>query len=205
MGIQEDILNETPLKYQEVRPLVQSGDILLCSGTKLFSKLIQTSTKSPWSHVGFLMRMDPIDRIMVLESVESIGVRAVPLSSYVWDYEGKGKGYPGRLVIARHSGMKEEILPRLSRFAVDLLGYPYDNDQIAKIAGRIMLAATKMKKQFEHIITPDKEFICSEYVDVCFKSVGIRVDWDKDGFISPDDFARDPNISVIAPLAVSSR
>ena len=52
--------------------------------------MIQAATGSIWSHVGFLMRLDEIDRIMVLESVEPLGFRTVPLRNYLTDYDING-------------------------------------------------------------------------------------------------------------------
>jgi hypothetical protein len=79
-------INEFPnlnaYNYGKIRQDIKSGDLLLASGTSVFSQLIQHVTKSIWSHVAFILRVDSIDRIMVLDSIESIGVRTVPLSSY---------------------------------------------------------------------------------------------------------------------------
>ncbi|MDF2868305.1 MAG: hypothetical protein K0S11_1775 [Gammaproteobacteria bacterium] len=89
MAISVNAFPDTPIRtYDSLRNQILSGDILLCSGSALFSNLIQQATQSVWSHVAFILRLDAIDRIMVLESVESIGVRTVPLSSYVYDYNG---------------------------------------------------------------------------------------------------------------------
>jgi hypothetical protein len=92
--------------YSQIRSKIRSGDLLLCSGSSIFSKLIQNTTNSPWSHVAFVLRMQAIDRILVLESVESIGVRAVILSSYIQNYNGTDRGYPGKILIARHADVK---------------------------------------------------------------------------------------------------
>ncbi len=60
-------------RYQDVRPVIQSGDLLLCYGSALFSKMIQKATKSIWSHIALVLRLDSIDRVMVLESLEPQG------------------------------------------------------------------------------------------------------------------------------------
>ena len=91
--------------YSGYRDQIQNGDLLLCSGSSRFSRMIQRATGSIWSHVGFVMRLDTIDRVMVLESVESQGVRTVPLRKYLEDYDNEGNSYPGGLVIARHAGL----------------------------------------------------------------------------------------------------
>ncbi len=122
-------------KYQDIRSQLKSGDILLCSGTSFISTLIQKATNSVWSHVAFILRVEAINRVMVLESVESIGIRAVPLSFYIDNYNGSNTGYPGKILIARHSQFNPSLITNLSQSAVDLLGYPYDIHEILRIAG----------------------------------------------------------------------
>jgi len=187
-------------RYNIIRKDLRSGDILLCSGTGVFSKLIQKATGSVWSHVGFIIRLDSIDRVMVLESVESIGVRTIPLSSYVKDYNGSGRSYKGKVVIARHALAKSFSIPqmkKMTQFAVDLFGYPYDKDEIVKIAARIAMGfLIRKEKALKH----DKEYICSEYAWHCYKKLGITIPHDKKGFIAPKDFARDKRVDPIARI-----
>ena len=59
--------------YSEVRPRLQSGDLLFCAGRYLVSRAIQVATKSPWSHVGIVFHIGSIDRKLLLESVEDVG------------------------------------------------------------------------------------------------------------------------------------
>ncbi len=189
----------TTSNYASIRSELKSGDILLASGTAVFSKLIQQATNSIWSHVAFILRIDAIDRIMVLESVESIGVRTIPLSSYLNDYNGTGKPYPGRLLIARHTNFAGADITKLSQFAVDLLGYPYASEDIAKIVARITSDDFNLDKN-QPLIIPGKAFICSEYVYECYKSVGITIDYDQEGYIAPADYAKDTYINPVCAL-----
>ena len=73
------------IKYAQFRSKIASGDLILCSGSGIFSRMIQAGTKSAWSHVGFVMRLDAIDRVMVLESVEPLGVCRIRDSAKVRD------------------------------------------------------------------------------------------------------------------------
>ncbi len=187
--------------YITVRQKLQSGDILLCSGSALLSKMIQKGTRSVWSHVGFIIRLDVIDRVMVLESVESAGVRTVPLSHYVRDYKATGKAYPGRVYIARHRDFAQKVnakrMNKLSQFAVDLFGYPYDKDEIVRITARIGMSLFGFKKSD---VKRDREYICSEYAWECYNAVGIRIPYNKSGFIAPADFAGDKGVRLIARI-----
>ena len=130
--------------------------------------MIRAGTKSVWSHVAFVMRLDAIDRIMVLESVEPLGVRTVPLSKYLTDYDSKGNPYPGRLAIARHDAFHAKAsskrLLKFGQFAVDLFGYPYDQDEVAKIAARIVASYLPFSAADKKALKRDREYICSEYV-----------------------------------------
>lgn len=184
-------------KYADFRHQIRSGDILLCSGTAAFSKLIQHATGSIWSHVGVLMRLDEIDRIVVLESVEDVGVRAVPLSHYVSNYDSKGTQYPGKLVIARHRSVNPDLIPKFAQTGVDLLGYPYDKEEIAKIAYRLIMQVSPNKSAEK--VECGTSFICSEYAFECFKSFGIAIQHSGD-FVTPNDFAVDPAVSLLCQL-----
>ncbi len=183
-------------QYKELRHEIRSGDILLCSGSSMFSTLIQKATGSVWSHVGFILRVDSINRIMVLESVESIGVRTVPLSNYVRDYNGTGKAYPGRLMLARHQDVHEGSIAKLSQSAVDLLGYPYRTEEIVHIATRLSFHALGLPGQ-ESDAEKQRAFICSEYAYTCFKSIGVTIAYNNAGFIAPADFANHPKVTPI--------
>ena len=192
------------VNYTQFRPQIASGDLLLCSGSGIFSRMIRAGTKSVWSHVGFVMRLDAIDRIMVLESVEPLGIRTVPLSKYLTDYDSKGNPYPGRLAIARHDDFNAKAssrrLLKFGQFAVDLFGYPYDQDEIAKIAARIAASYLPFSAADKRALKRDREYICSEYVWECYKSLGIRINHDKRGFISPADFAKAKEVKLQAVL-----
>jgi hypothetical protein len=193
--------NLHPKTYDELRAEVRSGDILLCQGSGIFSQMIQKVSNSVWSHVAFIIRLDEIDRIMVLESVEPIGVRTVPLSHYVRDYKNH-KGYPGKLLIARHDNfvnVTEKKLNQMAAFAIDRFGYPYDKDEIAKIAARITLGLFGRKKGKA---SWDDEYICSEYAWECYRSVGIDVPYDPRGFIAPKDFAAVAGVKAVAAVKV---
>ena len=190
--------------YADARQHIRSGDLLLCSGSGWIAKIIQRMTDSPWSHAGFLMKLDSIDRVMVLESVETIGVRAVPLSHYMTDYRGQGSPYPGGIVVGRHADFRGAASPaalrRLGRFAVNLLGYPYDGSEIAKIAARIMATAIEFPAGDRKLLRRDREFICSEYIDELFRCVDIKLNHDGRCFISPASIAADPLVSLQAVL-----
>jgi len=203
LAISNDIFStQEPQNYAEARELIRSGDILLCSGTSNFSVLIEEATKSIWSHVALILRLEDINRVMVLESVESIGVRTVPLSYYAFNYNETNKGYPGKILIARHDQFAEKNISNLSKEAVDLLGSTYDSEHIAAIALHIVKRDLLINNG-ENIDIGNNTFICSEYVYKCFKSVGITINFNSAGYISPADFANDQAVQDIVLINCS--
>ena len=136
------------------------------------------------------MRLDAINRVMVLESVEPVGVRTVPLRKYLVDYDSRGNPYPGGIVIARHRDFatlaSENKLGQFGRFAVDLFGYPYDKDEIVKIAARIGASHLPFTKKYRKTLEPDREGICIPH--------------DNSGFITPADFAKAEKVKLMAVL-----
>jgi hypothetical protein len=188
-----------------LRARLQTGDVLLCSGSGVFSELIQQATDSLWSHVALIVRLDGIDRLLVFESVETWGVRAVPLSRYLTHIE-QGRPYPGGLVVVRHrtfaSSSSAHSIQRMLQFAVDQFGNAYNRQAIVRIAARILgnslQAPAALRKE-----TSLKEFICSEYVAACFAQVGVVLTAGDRGYVTPADFA-DPHamelIAVLQPL-----
>ena len=187
------------IPYERLRDQIRDGDLMLCSGSAVFSRLIQVATESIWSHVGFVMWLPSLGRLMVLESVESAGVRSVPLSSYLGDYNGTGRGYPGNVLIARHDDFANRALTdEFIEFAVDRFGWPYHADQIVNIAARI--ASRGILGKVHPDTDKERAFICSEYVDACYRRLGVTVHWDQFGFVAPADFANDRKVHAIGIL-----
>ena len=195
---------QKPVSYKIVRSQLASGDLLLCSGSGMFSRMIQAATDSVWSHVALVMRLDAIDRVMVLESLEPVGVRTVPLSKYLTDYDSRGNPYPGGLAVARHGDFRalasKATLRELGQFAVDLFGYPYDMDEVAKIAARIVASKLGFTKRSKKAVRRDSEYICSEYVWECYDRLGIDIPYNPRGFVAPADFARAAGVHLQAVL-----
>jgi len=181
------------INYQELRDTLKNGDMLLCKGNSLFSKLIRYGTKSEFSHIGIIYKDEFLDRILVYESVETIGVRCVPLSKYLYNYDNKGNGYNGELSIYRHNDYNKINIKLSMQFIVNLLGFAYDNIMILKIATKIIF---NCKWDFSQ----NKLFICSEFAEKFFKENNILIQRNTNNFIVPGDFNNDKNIKLIGRI-----
>ena len=196
-----------PTPYADLRPQLRSGDVLLCSGNGIFSNLIQRATRSVWSHVGLILRVDAIDRVMLLESLEPVGVRTVRLSKYLTNYANDHRPYPGKLAVIRHLELDAHAadpssgFAEMARWAVDRFGYPYDKEQILKIAARITADRMRFSKGERDRLDDNGAYICSEYVARCFAEIGIDIPWSRKGFIAPADFACAGCFALVATLS----
>jgi hypothetical protein len=70
--------------------------------------------------------------------------------------------------------------------AIDSLNQNYDPAELVRILTRIKLGIGRHKE--------NEEYICSEFVDQCFKQIGVRFPRTKEGFIYPEHIAADPHI-----------
>ncbi len=202
MAITDNVLTEMKaVPYAKARALVQNGDLLLCSATDPFSRLIRWSTRTPWSHIAIAYRITSLDRVMVLEAVEKIGVRTVPLSTFISKTSSGVSPYPGQILLARDQrfeGLDDKKKRAMYDFAFARLGDRFAPGEITRIATRLVLG--RIARKMPRMLGPKDEFICSEYVARCYAKAGLKVPWDGLGFIAPGDFALAPDVQAIAQI-----
>ncbi len=171
------------IPYEKIRDHLQTGDIVFCSGSYVFSGVIQRLTKSVWSHVAVIYKDEELERILILEAEPYAGIRLIPLSNYLKDYKGKRRCYKGQMVIAKLKEPIEEM--RLNRgisFGLDALTKPYDNYEIFRIMIRILFHISKRER--------NRSYICSELVRDIFAKAGVIIQYN-DTYISPDNIWSD--------------
>jgi len=202
MAIADNVLSELKAQpYAKVRPMVRDGDLLLCSATDPFSKVIRWSTRTPWSHIAIAYRVPSLDRVMVFEAVEKIGVRTVPLSTFISRTSEGAHPYPGKILLARDQrfeDLDEKKKRAMYDFAFGCLGDRFAPGDIVKIALR--LAFGRLSRKMPRFLGAKNEFICSEYVAKCFAKGGLKIPWDGLGFVAPGDFALAPDVQAIAQI-----
>ena len=198
MSIGPEVLTDLPAEdLATIAPKIRNGDLLFCSADDPFSRLIGWSTKSPWTHVGIAWRWSGVERIVALECVQKIGVHSVALERFIAQTSSGQRPYPGKIVLARHAEIESKGgLQALIHYAIDCMGDPFSPAEIAKIGLRIAFARTG--RTMPGNLRPKDEFICSEYVDRCYRQVGIEIPWDGKGFIAPADIANDPRVTAVA-------
>ena len=202
MAIADNVFSELkPQPYAKVRALVQDGDLLLCSADDPMSKLIRWSTKTPWSHIAIAYRIASLDRVMVLESVEKLGVRTIPLSRFISCTSSGQHPFPGKILLARDqrvADLAETKRKAMYDFAFASLGNRFAPGEIVKIASRLMLG--RVARKMPRFLGARNAYICSEYVAKCFEKAGLKIPWDGLGFVAPGDFALAPDVSAVAQI-----
>ena len=178
----DNIYDLPQVHYVSVRDVLKNADIMFAVGKHWISKGIQRWTKSPWSHIGLIFWIQ--NRIIVFESVDH-GVRAIPLSTLV-------RQTPGEIVIGRSTWMDSNKANLTSQAAIDNLGVPYDWALLSGIMWRIFWG--KGKK------ADNAAFICSELVEKCFEDAGYQFQYDKRGFITPENIWCDKSVEVVGRL-----
>ncbi len=191
--------------YDALRGRIHNGDLLFCGGNFVFSKTIRyLSGCSKVSHVGMVYWWN--DRLMLLESVETDGVRIVPVSQYVRNYENSDKPYNGRMYLARDRRLYQA--PRDATEAASSIHNP-KVEQLLATAASLLNKKFSFKDvlvfflqgntgRFQH--EDNEEFLCSEFVARCFAGVGIDYPGDGRGFVAPEHIAMSEHIEVLVEI-----
>jgi hypothetical protein len=121
----------------------------------------------------------------------------VALERFISQTSTGQRPYPGKIVLARHADIESRgDLKPLIDYAIDCMGDPFSPAEIAKIAMRIAFARTQ--RTMPDTLKAKDEFICSEYVDRCYRKLGVEIPWDGKGFIAPADIANDAKVTAVA-------
>lgn len=189
VNITKDELKKLPkIEYEKIRPYLRTGDIFFSSGSYTFSGIIQRLTKSTWSHVAVIYVDERLGRVMLLEAEPYIGIRLIPLSKYIHDYNGTRRPYKGQIVIAKlKEGIGEQYLDKGISFGLDELTRPYDNYEIVRIMIRILFRISKREK--------NRAYICSELVRDVFAKAGVVFKYE-DTYVSPMTLYKDDRIEM---------
>lgn len=176
--------NEIQQYYDSIRDELKTGDLIFFSGDHWLSGLIRWRSRSAWSHVGIVVKIEEMDRVFLVESIIETGVRLIPMSFIVKNYHGNNKPYEGRVAWARHSSLKNspEQLQKVKEFCFDNLTKQYDNKEYYRIMWRTLVG----RKEIFH----DHKFTCSEYVLEAYRHAGLELPKERGYFISPGAFWR---------------
>jgi hypothetical protein len=150
--------------YGEMRSEMRSGDLLLFSGTSLLSRMVETVTRSTYSHVALVANMD--GRLLAFQA-DPGGVVVQPASKVVCRYDGKVDWW----------SMDDAVRGRLRErdmvdTALTLLGLRYG--YLGSIVlGLRKLFGARLGSQDSNLLP--RSLFCSEFVSMCLRNGGVDV------------------------------
>lgn len=156
------------VSYDDIRPVLRTGDLFFCCGKGFLSSTIKRITKSPFSHVGVIAVVG--GRVLTIE--------AIKYGTAIRRFSRVLAGYKGDVVIARSSATPEQ-LKTFWHEAVNFEGVKYGYWTAIRIWACVRFGIA-MPKQ-------GKAMICSDLVARCFREVGIAINANQKHFTSPED------------------
>lgn len=132
------------MKYSEIRPTLKTGDVLLFDGKSRISNAIKFFTRSRWSHVALVYRVDDdLDArgtVFCWESTTlhdlvdadtgrlTMGVQRVELSERLERYLAEG----GEVAVRQLSrALTPDMVRALNAFRHEMSGRPYERNRLA--------------------------------------------------------------------------
>lgn len=175
-------------RYDEVEDKIKTGDILFCSGNYHFSKIVRFLSDSLFTHVAIVFWRSR--QLFLLECEISIGVRVVPFSEYVRNYNNTNKPYNGDLFLGRHEITNDYTKAELLiEHAMHFVNRRFDHTMLAWILLRIITKIGQYKEK--------DAYICSDFVEKCFRKIGVQFPSDAGGFVFPEHIASDPGVEPL--------
>ena len=171
------------IAYLEHRAAMRSGDAIAFSSTGLVSRLIQWRTKSPYNHVGLVIRLEEvgIDRLFLLQAHAKQGVYLLPISRYLSQVEGRAWWYPINTTTAE--AINPHYRADILQFSMLALGRPYDFKGIVQF----LLPWVK---------ADESAYFCSELASDAYRHAKLA----SDIFLSPAQLLAQPYFA--APISL---
>jgi len=144
---------------------LRTGDIVLYSGTRLWSRIIRWFSRSKWSHVGIVMLQDD-DTPWIIEALEGKGVRFVPF--HCWQKWGGDIGH-GRVSTAIQ--WKWFFVPNWCK---ERVGQEYASPR--QFVRSFAFGWSRLRKIFGLKVDTDSErFFCSELIASALFHNGLEI------------------------------
>lgn len=182
--------------YADLRPHLQTGDIVLFSGKGGISEIIKRLSCSKWSHVGMVVRSDEWDMVLLWESVivsvtpdvetgkTGQGVQLVPLSGTLGSYYGE----------ASVRQIKTPLLPSqrktLEAFRHEMTGRPYEQNHFELLRAVVDDFGTQNTRNLSSLF-------CSELVAEAFQRMGLLPESPASNEYTPADFSDGARVPIV--------
>src|SRR5271166_3138712 len=177
------------IHYNDVRGAVADGDVNLCRGTILLSRIIERGSHGDYSHCA--LAADWGERKMVLQAEFVGGVQAVPMSVAVGTYRGRVDWF--RIAPAHRARL--DIGKLMAEARADL-GLGYDKEGMLKAAEHCIFGA-----HISEDPNDPRALFCSAYVERCFRKAGLSLSKDADTATSPTEISASTALEYMGTFA----
>lgn len=175
------------IDYSEAKGIIKNGDLFVCRGQWFFSRLIRFCTRENVSHVGFAVWMrfgtETEDRLCIFESMEGYGVRLLPVSHVLEEYDRSG-GVMFWQPLIDESINRNELLG----FALNHWTDKYPPLYQFLVGASPVLRDLRLWRGASLDVSPDRRH-CSELIADSFKFVGYK-DAKISALTTPGDITR---------------
>jgi hypothetical protein len=180
-----------PTPYSAMRPYLRTGDIVLCSGNALFSRIVRRVTGSEWSHCGMIIEHEITGELCIWESttptevadietgVPVSGVQLVPLQRRL-------QSYSGHVAVRRLEATRtREMLDALHDFRAEAAGKPFDKDIFELLRAAFDDDGVGLEDNVEDLAA----YFCSELLAEAYQRMGLLPPNPPSNEYTPKDFS----------------
>jgi hypothetical protein len=178
------------VKYEFIRPYLQTGDLVFFSGNGILSNIIKLFTLSKWSHVAIIIKIEDCDLIAILESTTMCNVRSLLTNKFekgvqITPFSERLKKYNGEIAIRKLDCAEIDRNSAIIKVRDKLIGKPYEKS-IKELF--LSLIGNRGKENLNSIF-------CSELVAESYQALGAINDEKPSNKYVPADFAKDLRLS----------
>jgi len=183
--------------YDNLRPNLKTGDLVLFSGKGGVSTGIKWFTHSKWSHVGMVARLPEWDVVLLWESTtlaniadiesgqERKGVQLVPLSERIRKCNGEVS-----IRLLENIDRTPEMLKELSLLRAEVKNRPYEQSKIE-------LFKAAYDGPFGANTEDLSSLFCSELVAEAYQRMGLLSEKKPSNEYTPKDFSEAAKLKLL--------
>jgi hypothetical protein len=152
-------------EYEDIRSSLKTGDVVLMGGSSIFSRAIRRLTRSKWSHVGMVMKVEEFDTLLLWESTTNGHDKDVQTGE-----------------VKRGVQLVPEIT-KLNKFRHSVKEKPYDFD------GLELLRSAIESRLFWSNREDLSAYFCSELIAETYQTLGFLSEALPSNEYTPNDFS----------------
>lgn len=175
--------------FDELRPTLDSGDVLLFAGESRFSRGIKRLTGSHWSHAALVARPRGDGPLLLWEATLDVDLadvvtHDVAAGVHLYDLEHWLRHYGGETAIRQLSVERTDAMrAALLAFYQEAAGRPYERNRLELLRSVYDGPLGRNRKE------DDASFFCSELVAEAYQRMGLLPDHPPANEYTPRDFS----------------